>query len=434
MNSINSSLPSPSSPSSQIQLPLPRQLSLQLHPSSTFTSIKSSDISTNTTTTTTTTTIRNRENILSSQIRYEHIESIDVPTSGGSGGILRVNLKPHSQRQFSTTTTNTNTNTNYTISSQPQQEVDRTISVNTNTNTTRHHACIYLKAGLRIAAEAYAGQMAQHIGIHSPDIEIIERNTQVWEQLQSAIRSFLDGHEDESEAAASLIVFDILSSGRVIACVSGVIGVEFLSIDKNMFKKTILEKQWIEIGALIAFDMITNNSDRFPSPVWENNGNGGNVIFETLASETRVVGIDHTPVMLKEEERDDYIQNLKNALIDLLKVAPENTLCANRVSEFIQSVVKYEMDITERAYVSKGMIAALQRMIQPSGFTIEWLEETRKRLENVVVNDPVGVWKESMNAIDVSFLDATLSTVREIWNSPSNRNSVLEVEVIKSSN
>lgn len=306
-----------------------------------------------------------------SLITFENIKSIEAPSSGGSGGILRVNLK-------------------------------------------HGPAGIYLKAGIRVAAEAFAAELAERIDVLTPKMQLMERDTPEWLQTQEAIRSFLDLQADESDAAANMIVFDLISSGRVMASVSAIEGIEFLNLDPSLFKKSVSETQMKEIGALIAFDMVINNSDRFPSPIWDNSGNGGNVIFETVGSESHFVGIDHTPVMLNVEDRTDYIEKLRNVFVDLFSTSAENTSCAQSISEFIKRVVKYEMDDEDRASVTRGILETLKKMISPSGFVTAWLQETREKMEIMVVNDPIGVWKESMSAIDIEFLIATVDVVREV--------------------
>jgi len=64
-----------------------------------------------------------------------------------------------------------------------------------------------------------------------------------------------------------------------------------------------------ELGRLCAFDVLVNNLDRIPLPVWQNEGNLGNVMI--VNGGHRVVGIDQQVNPVVAQYRDGYLQKVR---------------------------------------------------------------------------------------------------------------------------
>jgi hypothetical protein len=72
----------------------------------------------------------------------------------------------------------------------------------------------------------------------------------------------------------------------------------------------------------MSLDVVTNNFDRFPL-IWHNNGNIGNVIIQSQATDGRIVGIDNNCICIKKEY-DTYTRYIQKVteLVDHLVKSP----------------------------------------------------------------------------------------------------------------
>lgn len=71
-----------------------------------------------------------------------------------------------------------------------------------------------------------------------------------------------------------------------------------------------------QIGRLCALDVLLNNFDRFPLPIWQNDGNPGNVMITGDGSE--ITGIDQQVFIISEgPARDSYLEKVKTLVADV---------------------------------------------------------------------------------------------------------------------
>jgi hypothetical protein len=179
----------------------------------------------------------------------------------------------------------------------------------------------------------------------------------------------------------------------------------------------------INMGRIIAADILLNNNDRFPL-IWDNDGNYGNILFEVKTDEKiddelllepnytdlnfeDSVAIDTTCHCLDESNRygkagaEKYLKRVEkfiNAIFDDLKNIVAGKYSVNEyeytsiknLSAFVHTHTGYDIRGRSLFRIIEGIIIGLFN-IKNMGMTV--VKQVLQHTENAVKKDWKGVWK-----------------------------------------
>ena len=119
---------------------------------------------------------------------------------------------------------------------------------------------------------------------------------------------------------------------------------------------SVSNKECFEFGRIMSFDVLMNNWDRLPL-IWNNNGNGENII----SNGESVIGIDHTISAIHptdcKPQYDKYIEKVRELINELNGEKGENV---GKVREFIKTCVGYDIGNEGETEIVKGLKAGIK--------------------------------------------------------------------------
>jgi hypothetical protein len=213
--------------------------------------------------------------------------------------------------------------------------------------------CVCVKSPGSITAEVYGAWMAKRLGVPTPSLRLVNRNSDEGQKIIAALTServcgdktgSLRGKVERVVLRPFLLVMQFVKGVPLDYAVQGSpFCVQFL-LDKfgegaNMLHATGVLNCRI-LGRVLALDVLTNNFDRLPC-IWNNKGNAGNVLFQgevgagkenclALAEPHTAIGIDNMvsciDVAKFPEQHNDYVGKTSTLLRGLLAEAFPGTL------------------------------------------------------------------------------------------------------------
>ena len=160
-----------------------------------------------------------------------------------------------------------------------------------------------VKGSSRIAEELFATHLFSILGIPVAAARVTCHVENEWRNIKEAIK-FCAVHAIETGDAprgqrlklklrsqlqrAQLLVMELISGGVALDRVPPRADLPMLCSSAEGASKERLRT----IGAVLAGDILINNSDRFPLPCWDNDGNAGNVLLVGEAGTRSAVAID----------------------------------------------------------------------------------------------------------------------------------------------
>jgi len=124
-----------------------------------------------------------------------------------------------------------------------------------------------------------------------------------------------------------------------------------------------------ELGALVVIDMLTNNGDRFPIPIWGNQGNAGNVMFSPHLG--TVMSIDSQIMAISPQYPEELQQYLKKVDTFVQHVIANDNVCVNdlgRISGFILNICQYDIGSKGIQEIRKGVLKAIRLVDEGDDF------------------------------------------------------------------
>ena len=167
--------------------------------------------------------------------------------------------------------------------------------------------------------------------------------------------------------------------------------------------------RWESFGVMLVADVLLNNSDRAPlGSVWDNDGNGGNVMFREW--DGSVVGIDSALTTIDGERGITYVASVASVLAAVVesRTLPDNT------SAFLSSYTGMDLSQDEQDAVVSGMIRAMVYLARHVSD-----EDVLAAEADLVAAVPKScdwgdVWADGMRVIHVSALLDIIHAIREI--------------------
>lgn len=133
-----------------------------------------------------------------------------------------------------------------------------------------------------------------------------------------------------------------------------------------------------DLGRICALDVLLNNLDRVPLPVWSNEGNMGNVMI--AEGGTRTIGIDQQVNIIKSGAyRGQYHEKVKNLIAGLLP-GGDKTEVVDKLKQVM--VLNLGLDLSEQA--ADGILAGMLEGF--AAISAAWTDGRLKRtLEDALV-------------------------------------------------
>ncbi len=249
---------------------------------------------------------------------------------------------------------------------------------------------IVVKSSTTLGAEVYGAILAKRIGVATPGIRIINRNSN---EGSNIVRNLIK-QDARVEQYLSKPFFILMEYIKGIVLGDVILNVENNNNNNNNNNenKFIIQKfgnppeslhdvgknNLLQFGRMIGLDFITNNFDRFPV-VWDNTGNPGNVMFYGNVEEdgvvtelaNRIVAIDNMTSCISKtkfkKEYDAYAMKTSEVLSKLFKNPIEINEAFARVQSFLKNGVPnggwpgLQMDIGESGIrlVQEGFLESL---------------------------------------------------------------------------
>jgi hypothetical protein len=147
-----------------------------------------------------------------------------------------------------------------------------------------------LKSDTDSLHELFAGQLALVLGISAPKARVLTVLDMEWVLVQCATSAFISSAKSDHTCVATSRIGQAALLMEFIPGAKMLTGETPASAAEVFGSSTPLGQQNLrDLGKIVAFDMLINNTDRIPA-VWDNNGNLGNLLFDTTGA---IIAIDH---------------------------------------------------------------------------------------------------------------------------------------------
>lgn len=166
-------------------------------------------------------------------------------------------------------------------------------------------------------------------------------------------------------------------------------GHSLMGMDGNQAMQSASPKLLDELGRLCAFDVLINNLDRFPLPVWQNDGNLGNVM---IVNEGRsVLGIDQqiNPIV-EGPGRDTYIEKVRTCVESARPGGDSKDIVANLRKALLENC-GFELSDDRAQLIIGGLHNGFQAIADAhrDGSIKQCLDEGEKKcFEQLIIDGP----------------------------------------------
>jgi hypothetical protein len=160
----------------------------------------------------------------------------------------------------------------------------------------------------------------------------------------------------------------------------------------------------------LAFDIYVNNWDRLPI-IWDNEGNLGNLFYQKKEDGAEAIfGIDQSitcisPSFLGFEK---YKNKITAFLTELTEKSQQESTGLKKFRELFSMFSGFDFKEEGSIEIQKGICEGLVSCIK---LTKEDQEKIKAEVVDMVKVDWENVWKDSMKAINLEFLEAIRSTL-----------------------
>jgi len=164
-----------------------------------------------------------------------------------------------------------------------------------------------------------------------------------------------------------------------------------------------------ELGAVLVVDILTNNGDRFPVPIWGNQGNAGNVMFSPHHG--IVMSIDSQIMAISPqypEELQLYLKKIDNFVQHLIA---NDDVCVSdlgRISGMILNFSQYDIGKKGIQEIRKGVLNAIRLVTHPKEGGKPFIEKLTEWRETLLMMTPslVGIEK-----VDIDFVKSVTTVL-----------------------
>lgn len=176
------------------------------------------------------------------------------------------------------------------------------------------------------------------------------------------------------------------------------------------------EKVLKQLGAIVTFDLLLNNWDRYPC-VWKNEGNPKNIMFSVENIEA--IGIDNScysiDKKIAKENYESYLASVEGFLKEMS--ADGNRVYTSKVRNFICNMTNFDIEEKGTSLFIQGAketalrIAQLsekdllsiksevEQLLEPtlSAIGLDWKMVGFHRIDTLFIMDIVSLFKKTLN-------------------------------------
>lgn len=289
-----------------------------------------------------------------------------------------------------------------------------------------------IKGSSHIAQETFAHALAVYVsGLKLPSVRLVQYTSPEWAAIKKALyditgcihaadvwtdevsNSYLVNHKLTHQLNRPFFhVMEYVPGAPLLCNYNTGKYFGFRTISSHVDAEHEVEASFaLSLGRLIAFDLLINNSDRFPTSVHDNDGNASNIIltpFEDGGCE--VVAIDTCVSTINPEQQSGmmtlYVHRVAQFLCEMHhhSTAPSIVKSLQQFKSFIQNETCYEMTEYDLLQVAAGVRRGVQEVLR--GLTKEIIVAEYLSLRQVVPTDSdwENVWEQSVNLISTDFL------------------------------
>jgi hypothetical protein len=276
---------------------------------------------------------------------------------------------------------------------------------------------LVIKGTSQIGEEIFASHLAKALGLPTPRARLTSFTQPEWGIIKQTCKGLSDAVDDENSISVKIKVYKELDRPvlLILEMVTEAVMLEGMLPDKakSLFDPDQADGQrkLEQAGRMIAFDILVNNSDRIPTDVWDNEGNGRNVLVtnDVVAIDQAVVAIDPDGAALAK-----YLLRAEQFLVTVC-TGDEDAAAALGALRSTRDFWKREtlFDIGEKgcALVIRGIREGVANICTLS---TESLQELKHEVERMVPVDWAQVWEHSIAKVNLGFLSQMLALFQAV--------------------
>jgi hypothetical protein len=276
-----------------------------------------------------------------------------------------------------------------------------------------------IKGSYQIAEEIFASHLARALTLPTPRVRLTSYTQSEWGIIKEKVKALASDYDDENSISVLIKVQKELDR-PVLLIIEMVTGAAMLEGMMPERAQSLLDpdqadgqRRLQQVGQMLAFDVFVNNSDRVPTAVWDNEGNGRNVLMtdDVVAIDQAVVAIDPdkaAPAFAK------YLCRARQFL-EAVCTGDENSSAAlealQSTREFLKRETLYDVGEKGCAAIAHGV---RQGLVDICTLSVEALQELKLAVQGMVAVDWQQVFEHSVAKINLDFLGHVLGMYKEV--------------------
>jgi predicted amidohydrolase len=160
----------------------------------------------------------------------------------------------------------------------------------------------------------------------------------------------------------------------------------------------------VQLGNIMALDILLNNWDRLPL-IWDNDGNGANIVFTTSGNQVKIFAIDQaiTSILNEVEGYEKYMQRVRDLIEDL--TSPDwnvENSPLNKVVEYFKVCTGYTILPSGLDSIREGLLSTMVLACQT--ISENSLNQIKAKLHKSMHSDWENVFSAGLDAIHTEFI------------------------------
>jgi len=280
---------------------------------------------------------------------------------------------------------------------------------------------LLLKGSDSVVSDAFAHDLAHRIGVPVPNHRLIwyKKGTEfktvekMFKKLDKNKKERFQGSYKATLQRPILFIMELVADNTQIDGLK-----EDLS-SKQVWGRYAL----LNLGKILAYDMLLNNWDRFPFLWRKDQGNVGNVLFVRKSVERPLVGIDQHVTSISEPLNKEYFDKVNNVITELKGMQP--IISDKSHVPILYGIIEYlrennpKLKLGDEEFVVI-VIGLLQGILSIATLTRQELQDMYDKYNNEVTSliermscgqDTLG--RYGLNLVDVDFLMSIIDIFKQ---------------------
>jgi len=217
--------------------------------------------------------------------------------------------------------------------------------------------CIAIKPqGPTATSDLMALFVAECVGVPVAKMRIVKSGHGDYDEMMEHLKRCVKAHDGSEMAILGVSSRSGQVTGAGKQCygvLEYVPGVTMMGEDAQKVMASPPASLLVALGRLCALDVLLNNMDRVPLPVWQNDGNMGNVM---IAGEgTTIIGIDQQINQIRTGSyRDAYVRKVQELVGDVCPTGDQTDIIAN-LTQVMATNVRLTLGKAETDSIVQGI-------------------------------------------------------------------------------